>query len=110
MKLLFDENLSPRLPELLSAEFPESRHVRDEGLKGADDLDIWRHAARTGLVIVTKDDDFRELSIVLGPPPKLGMLSFGNCSTFDVQRALVRQRENIQTFLTDPVASMLELA
>ncbi|MFB3061686.1 MAG: DUF5615 family PIN-like protein [Candidatus Binatia bacterium] len=27
MKLLFDENLSPRLVELLVSEFPGSRHI-----------------------------------------------------------------------------------
>jgi predicted nuclease of predicted toxin-antitoxin system len=37
MKLLFDENLSPRLPRLLAEQFPDSVHVRDCGLKGAPD-------------------------------------------------------------------------
>ena len=30
MKLLFDENLSPRLVDLLFPLFPESNHVRNE--------------------------------------------------------------------------------
>src|SRR5438046_9424501 len=34
MKLLFDENLSPKLPRLLAALYPNSVHVRDCGLKG----------------------------------------------------------------------------
>ena len=29
MKLLFDENLSPKLPALLESKFPGSRHWRD---------------------------------------------------------------------------------
>jgi hypothetical protein len=37
MKLLFDENLSPKLPRLLSALFPNSAHVRECGLKGFPD-------------------------------------------------------------------------
>jgi predicted nuclease of predicted toxin-antitoxin system len=37
MKLLFDENLSPKLPRLLAEQFPESLHVRDCGLKGFSD-------------------------------------------------------------------------
>ncbi|WP_292857915.1 DUF5615 family PIN-like protein [Nostoc sp. LPT] len=33
MKLLFDENLSPKLPSHLSDLFPNSLHVRDLGMK-----------------------------------------------------------------------------
>ena len=38
MKLLFDENLSPKLVRLLEDLFPDSVHVRDVGLKASDDL------------------------------------------------------------------------
>jgi hypothetical protein len=31
MKLLFDENLSPKLPRLFAAQFPGSLHLRDCG-------------------------------------------------------------------------------
>ncbi|MDX6557954.1 MAG: hypothetical protein QOF72_1003 [Blastocatellia bacterium] len=37
MKLLFDENLSPKLVRLLHDLFPDSLHVRDIALKAADD-------------------------------------------------------------------------
>ncbi len=37
MKLLFDENLSHKLVWLLADLFPDSIHVRDVGLKAADD-------------------------------------------------------------------------
>jgi predicted nuclease of predicted toxin-antitoxin system len=33
MKLLFDENLSPNLPNRLSDLFPDSLYVRDVGMK-----------------------------------------------------------------------------
>jgi predicted nuclease of predicted toxin-antitoxin system len=41
MKLLFDENLSPKLPRLLTTQFPGSLHLRDCGLKGETDEKIW---------------------------------------------------------------------
>ncbi len=44
MKLLFDQNLSPRLPSLLADLYPESVHVRDVGLRKATDSDIWAYA------------------------------------------------------------------
>ncbi len=40
MKLLFDQNLSPRLPRLLSDLYPDSIHVREVGLKDATDTTI----------------------------------------------------------------------
>ena len=44
MKLLFDENVSHRLPQSLSNEFPGSTHVRTVGLRGAGDRKIWDYA------------------------------------------------------------------
>lgn len=42
MKLLFDQNLSPRLVDALEALFPGSRHVRQEGLEaGSKPHVIW---------------------------------------------------------------------
>ncbi|MEH2284314.1 MAG: DUF5615 family PIN-like protein [Nostoc sp.] len=41
MKLLFDENLSPNLPNRLSDLFPNSLHVRDLGMKATIDPIVW---------------------------------------------------------------------
>ncbi|WP_230966126.1 DUF5615 family PIN-like protein, partial [Nostoc sp. NZL] len=41
MKLLFDENLSPKLPTRLSDLFPDSLHVRDIGMKATIDPIVW---------------------------------------------------------------------
>jgi predicted nuclease of predicted toxin-antitoxin system len=59
MRLLIDENLSPRLALALADSFPGSIHVRDVGLKGADDLKIWSFAADHDYAILSKDDDFK---------------------------------------------------
>ena len=44
MKLLFDENLSSRLPEVLAESYPGSVQVQVCGLGNADDSFIWRVA------------------------------------------------------------------
>ena len=44
MMLLFDENLSPKLPRLLVTIFPDSAHVRECGLLGLPDEDVWEYA------------------------------------------------------------------
>jgi hypothetical protein len=61
-RLLFDENLAPRLVSDLADLFPDSNHVRAPGLNGADDETVWERAAEDGFIIVTKDDDFRQRS------------------------------------------------
>ena len=81
MKLLFDENLSPRLVGLLAAEFPESTHPEALGLCGAADFDLWDLAGAHGLTIVSKDNELRQLAFFRGPPPKVVWLSVGNAGT-----------------------------
>jgi predicted nuclease of predicted toxin-antitoxin system len=56
VKLLFDENLSPRLPRLprLPADnYADSIHVREVGLRDADDHVIWEYDKLYGLTIVS---------------------------------------------------------
>ena len=69
--MLLDENLSPRLIPLLSALFPGLLHVRDVGLKAADDLVIWHWARDNRHTVVTTDGDFVALSQRLGWPPRI---------------------------------------
>jgi predicted nuclease of predicted toxin-antitoxin system len=71
VKLLFDQNLSPRAAKALESEFPGSLHVRDVQLHDAPDQVIWDYAAEHGLTIVTKDADFHQRSFLLGHPPKV---------------------------------------
>ena len=71
VKLLFDENLSPRLVAILAAEFPDSAHVHSVALGQASDVAIWDYAKAHEYVIASKDSDLAELSIVRGAPPKL---------------------------------------
>ena len=60
MKLLFDENLAPRLVASLQDLFPDSGHVRDAGLTSASDAEVWDHAKTRGFAIVSKESDFQQ--------------------------------------------------
>lgn len=93
MKLLFDENLSPRLSQALADTFAGSAHVHDLGLGASDDWTIWQWARDHGFVIVTKDSDFAELSALHGAPPAVLLLRTGNCST-DWLLALLRSHQS----------------
>ena len=65
-KLLFDQNLSPKLVKRLAELYPSSDHLDLLGLGTADDAFIWEQARRNGFVVVTKDADFADLSVLRG--------------------------------------------
>ena len=109
MSLLFDQNLSRRLPALLAAEFPGSEQVLLAGLAGADDRTVWAYASAHGLAVVSKDADFQRLSAALGPPPKVVWLRVGNGPTRDVEALRRSRAADIRAFLADPVSAVLEL-
>ena len=109
MKLLFDQNISPRLPRLLSDLYPESVHVREIGLQDADDLTIWRYAKVHAYAIVSKDSDFQQRSLFQGAPPKFIWLRVGNCTTAMIEHVLRRYSAVIHTFDLDDSKSHLML-
>jgi len=110
MKLLFDENLSPRLVGLLAAEFPASEHVRNAGLAAAPDPAVWSYAAAKSFVIVSKDSDFQHRALLLGHPPKVVWVRLGNCSTAAVAALLRGRQTDLLTFEADPVVSLLAVS
>ncbi len=109
MKLLFDENLSPKLPRLLAAQFPGSVHLRDCGLKGATDERIWEYVRVNGFTIVSKDSDFYQRSLFYGSPPKFVWLRIGNCTRAALLTLLTRHAQDIHALDADPTEAVLVL-
>ena len=107
MKLLFDENLSARLVELLAADFPGCTHIEFLGMRGAADIAVWDYARENGYTIVSKDNDFRQRAFLHGPPPKVVWLSVGNAGTNLVARLIRSGGERLRTFDLDPGESLL---
>jgi predicted nuclease of predicted toxin-antitoxin system len=85
MKLLFDQNLPPRLVTSLADLFPDSNHVYLLGLDQVLDIEVWSYARDNGFILVSKDADFSELSLLHGNPPKLIWLRLGNCTTTQIE-------------------------
>jgi len=110
VKLLFDENLSSRLVEALSGEFPGSTHVRKVGLRSADDRSVWEFAQQNDFIIVSKDSDFHQLSFLLGPPPKVVWIRIGNVDTQTLEAILRSRRDEVIAFESDEKAAFLILA
>ena len=90
MKLLFDQNLSHRLPKRLADVFPDSDHVRSAGLDRAPDDWIGAHASKHDFAIVTQDADFAERSRLFGAPPKVVWLRCGNSTPQQIEALLRR--------------------
>jgi predicted nuclease of predicted toxin-antitoxin system len=77
-----DNHLSPALARWIEASFAvPCCPVRDMGLARASDRDIFDAARGVARVLITKDRDFAELSVRLGPPPGIILLTMGNTST-----------------------------
>lgn len=110
MKLLFDENLSHKLADRLADLFPDSTHVRNVGLKSSDDPAVWGFAVHNEFVIVSKDADMHDRSLVFGFPPKIIWIRLGNCSTAEVEDMIRREIDVITKFLDDQFASFLALS
>ena len=109
MKLLFDQNLSPRLPVRLADLFPGSAHVADIGLDQADDDVVWEYARVDGFLIVSKDSDYPDLSVLRGHPPMVVWLQLGNCTTGRVEACFRANHAAVEAFVSEPTLGVISL-
>lgn len=109
MKLLFDENLSPKLAPRLADIFPGSAHVRELGLERSNDLDIWEFAKQRNYLIVTKDSDFNDVALVRGFPPHVVWLRYGNCRVADMEGLIRRHSVGIHDVVAGNKYAIIEL-
>ena len=89
--------------------FRDSLHVRDIGMKATADPLVWDYAKANDFMIVSKDADMHDLSLVFGNPPKVIWVRLGNCSTSDVENLLRRGFGVIKVFYADSETSLLTL-
>jgi predicted nuclease of predicted toxin-antitoxin system len=110
VKLLFDENLPPRLVEMLADLYPGSVHVHQCGLGSSHDDTIWDYAKANSLTIVSKDSDFQERSMLLGCPPKVIWLRASNCTSAVLEHLLRTAFPAVEQFIKADGESCLVLA
>jgi len=110
MKLLLDENLSRRLVPFLQREYPGSSQVALLGLESASDAEIWRVAKEQDFVIVTRDSDFEELSLVWGQPPKVIWLKIRNQSRATTLKILLDHQLLIAEALLNRKQACVEIS
>jgi predicted nuclease of predicted toxin-antitoxin system len=109
VRLLFDQNLSPRLVKRLDDLYPDSSHVFLIGLDTASDSVIWEYARANEFMVVTKDADFCDLNVMWGSPPKIIWLRRGNCTTAEIESALRTNVESVRSLAEDDSVGILTL-
>lgn len=76
----------------------------------ASDTEVWNYAAEHGYTVVSKDADFHQRSLLMGPPPKVVWIRRGNCSVAESE-ALLRERfMAVQRFHANEEAAFLALS
>jgi len=108
MKLLLDENISPKLTLRLADLYPGSVSVLGQGWGGQTDQEVFLHALDLGLTGVSHDRDFESLAL-LHPGGKVILLTGGNLSTTETERLLRLFFEQIEAFGLDSSQQVLEL-
>ena len=81
----------------------------EAGLAEADDYTIWQYAGAYGYVLVSKDNDFRQLAFLHGPPPKVVWLRVGNVGTTTIGELLRLSADQLGVFVASADESLLVL-
>lgn len=75
-----------------------------------DDGKVWDYAKAGEYVIVTKDSDYEERSVLMGAPPKVIWLRTGNCTTAHLVSLLAMHAITIRAFGANDSAAVLEIS
>jgi len=110
VKLLLDENLSDQIIYRIVDLYPDSEHVKTLALTNTDDALIWEYAKANDFVIVSKDSDFHQRSLLYGHPPKFIYLRIGNSPTSKIVQILRDNFDTIIEFEGSETESILVLA
>ena len=110
MKILIDQNISYRLiPHIIQA-LPDVHHVKTLGLINAPDYQIFRYALENGFqAILTLDEDFYNILLSHGTPPKVIWLRLKNASVATQAQHIINNLLLIRRFLNDDSADCLEI-
>jgi len=99
MKLLLDENVSRRIVPFIQDIYPNSTQVVLAGLEHTDDKIIRQYAIDNDFIIVTKDADFYDMTVLYGQPPKIIWLKMGNQSKAATIKTLQDYQQAIEQAL-----------
>jgi len=110
MKLLFDENISYRIVKKLKLTNSECIHNSRTPLNHAcSDHKIWDYAKSHDYIIVTFDEDFKDLINLYSFPPKVILLRMGNSGTTFLTSTIQNKMPEINSFAKSDIHGLLEI-
>ena len=89
--------------------FPGSKHVRECGLLGHTDQEVWEYARDHDFVVASKDADFQQRGLLYGHPPKVIWLRLGNCNRQELVRLVTSHRTDVEAFGANSTEAILVL-
>ncbi|MBK9989966.1 MAG: DUF5615 family PIN-like protein [Verrucomicrobia bacterium] len=89
-RFLIDNQLPAALTRWIEAQDCVAEHVLALDLGKSPDTAIWLHAAATGSVIISKDEDFAKMTLVRPELVSVVWLRLGNCRTSTLIENMVR--------------------
>jgi predicted nuclease of predicted toxin-antitoxin system len=108
VRILLDQNLSPKLIRKLADIIPGLETVYDHDLAGASDPHIFDWARGAGFAaVVSTDLDFVHLVERLGPPPKIVRIERCDFPAKVIELLLRREALRIRDFLESGRAVLL---
>lgn len=107
---LLDENLSWRLIKKLQPVFGEIKHVNEfSSQKVLSDTEIWKICLVNKFSIITLDEDFEDISVLRGFPPKVIIVRRQNLSSNQIAELLLSKVNSIIEFLSENTNGILEI-
>lgn len=100
MRLLLDQNLSPKLVGKLADIFPGLESIYDHDLAGATDSFLYDWARRADIAaLISADKDFVKLAERFGPPPRVIRIEHCDFPSAVIEQLLRREAMRIHAFL-----------
>ena len=108
MRILLDQNLSPKLTRRLADILPGLESVYDHDLVGASDPFIFDWARRSEFAaLISTDRDFVHLAERVGPPPKVIRIERCDYRSAVIEQLFRREAARIHAFLESNRAVLL---
>ena len=101
MTFLIDVQLPPRMKPWFAGQGEKALHAGEleDGLCLPDST-LWEAAKKNGWVIVTKDIDFSDMSILHGSPPQVLLIRYGNCGTRELLEEMGKTWKQVKDALS----------
>lgn len=109
MKLLIDQNISKRIIASITDIFPDSVHVVDVSLSDASDLEVRNYAYLNQYILVTTNNEFFDLNMLLENPPKIIHIKGNHVTSNKLEWALRVNQEGIESFYSDSPTTCLSI-